>query len=97
MDRIPVLEVFGNSKIIRNQNSSKFNEINNWFKNFKFYGKEKDNIFIVLDGKLDLGNIGFRIVLGFANDQIMQLLWLKKVQTIRANQKSENRRDNLTK
>ena len=27
-DRIPVLEVFGNTKIIRNENSSKFSEIN---------------------------------------------------------------------
>ena len=29
LDNIPVLEVFGNEKIIRNENSSKFSEINN--------------------------------------------------------------------
>ena len=29
LDIIPVLEVFGNAKIIRNENSSKFTEINN--------------------------------------------------------------------
>ena len=29
LDRIPVLEVFGNAKLIRNENSSKFSEINN--------------------------------------------------------------------
>ena len=68
MDSIPVLEVFGNTKIIRNENSSKFSEINNWFKNFKFYEEEKDNIFKILDGTLDSGNNSFRIVLGFTND-----------------------------
>ena len=29
------------------------------------------------------------------NDEIIQLFWLKKVQLIRDNQKSENRRDNI--
>ena len=29
LDRIPVLELFGNAKIMRNENSSKFIEINN--------------------------------------------------------------------
>ena len=45
LDSIPVLEVFGNAKIIRNENSSKFTEINNWLKNFKLYEEEKDILF----------------------------------------------------
>ena len=53
------------------------------------------NIFKVLDGIENLGNVSFRIVLGFTNDEIIQLFWLKKVQLIRDNQKSENRRDNI--